>query len=52
VRNAFDTVWDMTDSSFPESTDDATGFILGRVLGREAGHGSAAIRPATTAVVS
>jgi NAD(P)-dependent dehydrogenase (short-subunit alcohol dehydrogenase family) len=52
VRNAFDTVWDMTDSSFPESTDDATGFILGRVLGREAGHGSAAIRPATPAVVS
>ena len=47
VRDAFDTVWDMAGGTFPASTDDATGFVMGRVLGRAAGPGVAALRPAT-----
>jgi hypothetical protein len=47
VRDAFDTVRDMAGGTFPASTDDATGFVMGRVLGRAAAPGVAALRPAT-----
>jgi NAD(P)-dependent dehydrogenase (short-subunit alcohol dehydrogenase family) len=47
VRDAFDTVRDMAGGTFPASTDDATGFVMARVLGRAAAPGVAALRPAT-----
>jgi NAD(P)-dependent dehydrogenase (short-subunit alcohol dehydrogenase family) len=47
VRDAFDTVSDMAGSGFPASTDDATGFVLARVLGAAAGPGVANLRPPT-----
>lgn len=47
VRDAFGAVWDMAGCCFPTSTDDATGHVMGRVLGRAARPGVATLRPAT-----
>lgn len=48
VRDAFDAVWDMAGCCFPETTDDATSFVLARVLGQEAGPAAEKLRPADT----
>jgi NAD(P)-dependent dehydrogenase (short-subunit alcohol dehydrogenase family) len=46
VRDAFDTVQDLAGCAFPAATDDATGFVIERVLGRPAEPGVARVRPA------
>lgn len=47
VRDAFDTVQDLAGGAFPAATDDATGFVIERVLGRPAEPGVAGVRPPT-----